>query len=421
MNKAAFKLTAKEVGSIRQPIELARTLPRRAFTSPDFFEWERSRIAERNWLAACFADQIPDPGDGLPIDVWGIPLVAVRGLDHRIRTFHNVCPYDGCPVAMAPFRGTSELRVTYHGWRYDLKGRLLDAPYWAGRFGNGFDTVPHQHRALTEVACGVHLGVLFVNLFSTPTTLAAHVEPLKELLYEFDLEDLRATTDEAGQIEIFESLPAANWKTFAENDCLNILHESFTHELYAASPDIPRVSVDGTPKFEVVARGNLFGFGYREADVAQTYPTIDIPHLGRGHRPERGFFLQLYPNLSLAVMDTLIAPIIQFPERVDQTRVTGATLVRTEAAGPAGLPQRRAADDLFATAAAEDTAVIEAIQQNRRSPGRDQGFYAPFWDKPHYLFTNRVLDDLLAADSQNVAAERPGADPGSSPHNDGSP
>ena len=39
---------------------------------------------------------------------------------------------------------------------------------------------------------------------------------------------------------------------------------------------------------------------------------------------------------------------------------------------------------------------MEAIQRSRRSPARDRGFYAPFWDEPQYLFANRILDDLLA-------------------------
>ena len=50
----------------------------------------------------------------------------------------------------------------------------------------------------------------------------------------------------------------------------------------------------------------------------------------------------------------------------------------------------------FAGAAIEDGAVVEAVQRNRRSPVYEQNFYSPFWDQPHYRFTNRVLRDLLA-------------------------
>ena len=393
---SAHLLTQAETEAMRKPIGLARTLPRRAFTAADFFALEQERIAGRNWLAACFSDEIPDAGDALPIDIWGLPIFVVRDSDGSVRAFHNVCSYDGCPVITAPVKQATDLRVAYHGWRYDRRGRLIDAPYWAGPPGNGLDEVPCEHRALEEIRCGVSLGVVFVNVGSRPVDLSDHIGPLEELLGGFDLDDLGTATDELGEVDVFESVLATNWKTFADNDCLNILHESFTHAMYAASPEIPRVSPDGAPKFEVVSTGDVFGFSYAESDVTDTYPPIDLPHIGRNGRPERGFFLQIYPNLSVAVMDTLIAPIIQFPEAPDRTRVRGVTLVRKQAATSDHAPRRRAADELFAQAAEEDAAVMEAIQQSRRSPARDQGFYAPFWDEPQYLFANRILDDLLA-------------------------
>ena len=392
----AQPLTEAEAEAIRRPIGEARTFPRRAFTEHGFFALEQERIAERNWLAACFSDEIPNPGDSHAIDVWGVPIFVVRGPDGEIRAFHNVCPYDGCPVVTSPVKGAADLRVAYHGWRYDLFGRLVDAPYWAGPPGNGIDDVPLEHRALQEIRCGVSVGVVFVNAGSRPADLSDHTGPLERLLEDFELDDLGTATDESGAVEVFESVLATNWKTFADNDCLNILHESFTHAMYAASPEIPRVGPDGVPKFEVVSTGNVFGFSYAESDVRDTYPPIDLPHIGRGRRPQRGFFLQIYPNLSVAVMDTLIAPVIQFPEGADRTGVRGVTLVRSQAAGPEFVDRRRAADELFAEAAEEDAAVMESVQRSRRSPVRDQGFYAPFWDEPQHLFANRILDDLLA-------------------------
>ena len=394
---SAHLLTRAEAEAIRRPIGEARTFPRRAFTEAGFFALEQERIAGCNWLAACFADEIPNVGDALPIDIWGLPICVVRGPGGGIRAFHNVCSYDGCPVVTSPLKEAADLRVAYHGWRYDLSGRLIDAPYWAGPPGNGLNEVPPEHRDLMGVQCGVFLGVVFVNPASTPADLADHIAPLAELLDRFDLDDLSAATDESGNVEVFESVHATNWKTFADNDCLNILHESFTHAMYAASPEIPRVGLDGVPKFEVVSAGNTFGFSYAEADVANTYPPLDLPHIGRGPRPERGYFLQIYPNLSVAVMDTLMAPVIQFPQAADRTRVRGATLVRASAAGPEHAHMLRESDELFAVAAEEDAVVMEAIQRSRHSPARDQGFYAPFWDEPQYLFANRILDDLLSS------------------------
>ncbi len=408
-------LTAAELAAIRAPIGSARTMPSRAFTSVSFFERERSLIAQRNWLAVCFAEELSDPGDASPIDVWGVPIAVLRDQRGTLRAFHNICSYDGCPVLTETRRGTESLTARYHGWRYDLDGKLVEAPYWAGSPSGGSTAVAAEHRRLVEIEVAEALGIVFVNVWPgvDKPSFDEHVAPLIALLAEVDIGALslaRTSRNPIGtsaggpigtsaggndsSVDVFETVVKTNWKTFAENDCLNILHESFTHAMYAASPAVPRVSAEGTPLFEVICDQDLIGFSYAESDAAGTYPEIDLPHIGLGRRPERGFFVQLYPNVSIAMMPNLVAPIIQFPEQVGCTRIRGATLVHRYVAGPEHAYRRDAVDRLFSDAAAEDTLVIEAIQAGRRSPVRETGFYSPFWDRPHHAFSIRVAADL---------------------------
>ncbi len=390
-------LTPEEIARIRAPIESARTLPRRAFTSEAFFERERRRVAERNWLAVCFEAEVAHPGDAVPVELWGVPVAVVRDPAGEVRAFHNVCAYDGCPVLDAPVLAASDLVAPYHGWRYALDGRLLDAPFWAGPPGDGSGAVPSDFRRLHEIPARVAFGIVFCDPFPSQDRPAfeEHVAPLAEILEEFDLDRLGAAPGDDGRVEVFESVVAGNWKTFVENDCVNVLHESFTHEMYRASPNVPRVTAQGTARFKAEIDRDLIGFSYLEADATDTYPVLDLPHIGKGTPPMRGLFVQLHPNLSIAAMSTLLAPIIQFPEAAGRTRLRGATFVHRDATGPQFAQSRRAADELFADAAAEDAEVIEAIQRNRCSPARDQGFFSPFWDRPHHAFTKRVVDDLV--------------------------
>lgn len=389
-------LTEAELTAIRAPIEAARTLPGRAFTSEEYFDRERRRIAERNWLAACFAEEVPDAGDARPIDLWGLPIVVARDRSGALRAFHNVCAYDGCPVLAENVQGAEALTAAYHGWSYGLDGELVDAPFWAGPPGNAADSVAPEHRRLVEIDIAEAVGIAFVDLFPDVAKPAFddHVAPLLALLDQVAVDNLRLARGHGGEPDVFETSIRANWKTFVENDCLNILHESFTHDLYRASPEVPRVTADGEPRFEVECDGNVIGFSYAEADVASTYPEIDLPHIGVSGRPTRGLFAQLYPNVSIALMPTLVAPILQFPERAGLTGVRGGSLVHADAADPARAAAREPADGLFADAATEDIAVIEGIQAVRASPARDSGFYSPFWDRPHYEFSKRVTADL---------------------------
>lgn len=388
-------LSAEEIQSIRAPIESARTLPRRAFTSGEFFDREMTTIFHRNWVGLCPAGHIASVGDAFPIDAFGLPLLAVHGHDGQVRVFHNICPYDGCLVATEPSSGVSRLTVPYHGWTYGLTGELLEAPYWDGDPQSGIEVVPAEHRTLVEVASGVAFGLVFIDLSGRAGTLENHLQPLRDLLVAYDIEGIELGVDESGAADVFVDEAATNWKTVAENDCLNILHESFTHALYAASPDVPRVDDDGNPLFMVVDTGNVLGFSYLESDVANTYPPMDLPHIGRDGAPEHGYFLQLYPNVSIAVMSTLVAPNVQLPAAPDRTVVRGTTLLRPGARGPADLSKVEGVAAGFAMAAAEDGAVTAAVQVGRRSPACEQNFYSPFWDQPHYRFTNRILRDLL--------------------------
>jgi len=392
----ASLLTEAELAATRAPIETARTLPGRAFTSEEYFDRERRRIAERNWLAACFAEEIPDAGGARPIDLWGLPIVVARDRGGALRAFHNVCAYDGCPVLTENVQGTEALTAAYHGWSYGLDGELVDAPFWAGPPGNAADSVAPEHRRLVEIDTAEAVGIVFLDLFPDVAKPAFddHVAPLLALLDQVAVDDLRLARGHDGEPDVFEASIRANWKTFVENDCLNILHESFTHDLYRASPEVPRVTADGHPRFEVECDSNVIGFSYAEADAAGTYPAIDLPHIGVSGRPTRGLFAQLYPNASIALMPTLVAPILQFPERAGLTRVRGGSLVHADAAGPGHAAAREPADGLFADAATEDIAVIEGIQAVRASPVRDTGFYSPFWDRPHYEFSKRVAADL---------------------------
>ena len=397
MKQARKLLSSEEIQSIRAPIESARTFPRRAFTSQEFFDAEMVSVFGRNWAGACLAGQLSSVGDVIVLQEFGVPLLAVHGQDGQIRIFHNVCPYDGCLVAMESRSWAEHLRVAYHGWLYSLNGELLEAPYWGGHPKSGVEGIAEEHRWLVEVPSGIALGIVFVDLSGAAGPFDDYIQPLYQTLDAYDFDAIEGMVGESGSVDMFVDSAATNWKTLAENDCLNILHESFTHAMYAASPDIPRVSEDGVARFEVVDTGNVLGFSYLESDVPSTYSEIELPHIGRDAVPDRGFFLQLYPNVSMAVMSTLIAPTIQLPGGPGETVIAGTMLIRAggsnSASTSAGILDAVGAG--FAMAAQEDGAVIEAIQAGRQSPAYEQNFYAPFWDQPHYRFTNRILDDLL--------------------------
>ena len=56
------------------------------------------------------------------------PVFVVRNRQGRINAFINSCPHCGSPVCRADAGNTASFLCTYHGWTYDLDGKLTAAP-----------------------------------------------------------------------------------------------------------------------------------------------------------------------------------------------------------------------------------------------------------------------------------------------------
>src|SRR3990170_1308099 len=76
-------------------------LPVEPYISPEFFEREREKIFKRAWLEVAREEDIPNSGDYLVqnIDVLKASVIVVRGQDHKIRAFHNICTHRGNKIA----------------------------------------------------------------------------------------------------------------------------------------------------------------------------------------------------------------------------------------------------------------------------------------------------------------------------------
>ncbi|HZR98988.1 MAG TPA: Rieske 2Fe-2S domain-containing protein [Chloroflexota bacterium] len=86
------------------------------------------QLMRRYWLPAFLAEELNGP-DGPPIRVrlLGEELVAFQDSEGRIGLLGEHCPHRGTSL----FFGRNEqcgLRCTYHGWKFDVQGNVLDMP-----------------------------------------------------------------------------------------------------------------------------------------------------------------------------------------------------------------------------------------------------------------------------------------------------
>lgn len=117
-------------------------------------------------VALAHASDFPKPGSYRVFDhPSGYPIFLVLGKDSVLRGFHNVCRHRAYPVVSKKQSGcTPVLSCFYHGWSYDLQGRLVKAP----KFG-GFDDFDESENSLFEINVRVDgNGIVFVNVGALP-------------------------------------------------------------------------------------------------------------------------------------------------------------------------------------------------------------------------------------------------------------
>lgn len=120
-----------------QPAQRAHALPAAFYVDDSMPSLDRRAVLDRSWHLVAHVSRLRESGDHVVADCGGLPVIAVRGADGAIRAFHNVCRHRAGPLARCDGRGANALRCLYHGWTYDLEGRLKSAPEMGA--ADGFD------------------------------------------------------------------------------------------------------------------------------------------------------------------------------------------------------------------------------------------------------------------------------------------
>jgi phenylpropionate dioxygenase-like ring-hydroxylating dioxygenase large terminal subunit len=198
LSASAFEATLLETAD-------AISLPREAYISDEFYEFELDTLWRRSWVCVGLATQVPNAGDFVPLKLAGDPLLMVRGRDGEIRVMSSVCRHRAM-VIMGEEPGNCErFTCNYHGWQYGLDGALIGAPFMRGT--NDFD---RSTQGLPTLSVEVWKNFVFVNYEPDPAPLGEMMADYDEALRNWDIENL---TDIGGHTQEF----AFNWKIFLEN------------------------------------------------------------------------------------------------------------------------------------------------------------------------------------------------------------
>ncbi len=202
-------------------LEHARTIPSEWYFDPEIAAAERRFVFSQTWQAVGRVDQLTEPGCFLSIDVAGEPIVVVRDEDGNLRAFANVCRHRAARVVPQAEGKTSRLRCRYHGWTYDLCGRLRGTPEF-----DGVADFARQDNGLPSFAVDTCGPFVFVHPGEVKQTLADYLAPFAERVAPLDIGNLKFAGRRQYEMD-------CNWKIFVDNFQdggyhLNTLHPSLS-------------------------------------------------------------------------------------------------------------------------------------------------------------------------------------------------
>jgi len=199
-----------ETGRIPTPTiasEESFSLPAWIYRDPEFFELEKQTIFRKAWQLVCHVNDIPKAGDYHTFDFLNESVLAVRGDDRRVRSFHNVCRHRASRLIDGT-HGNCGRRIVcpYHAWTYATDGRLVGVPQRANY--PGLD--PAQY-GLAPLEQEIWCGFIFVRFAAGLPSVQDQMAPYANELETHRLEELKPL----GQVRLRSR--AVNWKNVADN------------------------------------------------------------------------------------------------------------------------------------------------------------------------------------------------------------
>jgi phenylpropionate dioxygenase-like ring-hydroxylating dioxygenase large terminal subunit len=187
--------------------EEAYSLPAWIYSDPGFFELEKQKIFGPSWQLVCHVSDIPRPGDFHRFDFLGESIIAVRGEDGEIRSFHNVCRHRASRLLDAT-TGNCGKRITcpYHAWTYSTDGRLLAVPH-----RSSFPGLQLEQHGLARLEQEIFMGFVFVRLTPGEVSVQEMAAPYAHEMAAYRMEEL------VPQGRVTLRPRAVNWKNVADN------------------------------------------------------------------------------------------------------------------------------------------------------------------------------------------------------------
>jgi Rieske 2Fe-2S family protein len=326
---APLPLSPDEIRAVLLPLDEARTLPSLAYVDEGVLAYEREAILAPSWQVVGREEDVHEPGQWTVAPIVPEGVLVVRGADLELRAFYNVCPHRGATLVSTRAGRASALVCPYHGFTYDLAGRLREAPH-------ACDPAFRGRADLSPVRVSTWMGFVFVALDASAPPLDRWIEPAPPWLS-------RSSVSHAKRLYAATYSARANWKLLAEN-----FQES--HHFTRVHPSLEPLTPNDA------ARSHLLGDRW----LGGSMPLVDGVETVSVSRSRRGRPFLAAPDVRRQVSDALLFPLVFTSLQPDY--------LLTYRLGPVTPGETRVAFEIFVHPGATDTDAA-------------LGDLVPFWER----------------------------------------
>jgi len=363
------------------PLDRAHTIPSSWYFDPNIYALECRAVFGETWQVAGRSEQSTAPGSFLTTEIAGEPILLVRDADGVLRGFFNVCRHRAARVVCAPEGTATRLRCRYHGWTYDLAGRLRGVPEF-----EGVSEFSREEFGLAPVAVETWGPLVFVHMGGLPTAdpreatnrsigdLRAYLTPLPQRADALELANLLWVARREYEI-------ACNWKVFVDNYLDGGYHVNTIHPGLAGVLDCAQY------RTEIAGNTSVQISPLKPADAASNSET------GKVRTGANAYYWWVFPNLMINIYEGVMDTNLVLPLGPDRCRVIfDFYFARTE-----GEEAERFIADSMAIAdqiQREDQEICEEVQRGLRSQSFSTGRFSVKREAAGYHF-HRLLAGRL--------------------------
>lgn len=353
------------------PLDRAHTIPSAWYFDPEIFAAECRHVIGGTWQAVGRVEQVTAAQSFLTADVAGEPILVVRGDDGVLRAFANVCRHRAAQVINEPCGHVAKLRCRYHGWTYDLAGKLRGVPEF-----DGVQEFQREDHGLTPLAVGVWGPLVFVHQapLDRIEPLAQFLAPLPERTAGLGIEAMRFVARREYEL-------ACNWKVFVDNYQDGGYHVNTVHPALAGALDYAHYRTE-------IAGNTCVQISPLKASADATVAAV------RGG--DNAYYWWIFPNLMINLYAGVMDTNLVLPLGPDRCRVIFDFYFAITASAEA---ERFNADSMAVAhqIQLEDVGICEEVQRGLKSRTFQTGRFSVKREAGGYYFHQLLARQLAQA------------------------